>query len=71
MMPDRKLMSVSFDPRKGSAGPSSVVFQTRIIAPNLASFQYDVARDGRLLINSFPSSDLAPLTVITGWQRSK
>jgi DNA-binding winged helix-turn-helix (wHTH) protein/Tol biopolymer transport system component len=71
MMPDRKLMSVSFDPRTGSAGPSSVVFQTRIIAPNLASFQYDVARDGRLLINSFPSSDLAPLTVITGWQRSK
>jgi hypothetical protein len=71
MMPDRKLMLVAFDPKTGSAGLSSVVFQTRIIAPNLASFQYDVAPDGRFLINSFPSSQPAPLTVITGWQCSK
>jgi DNA-binding winged helix-turn-helix (wHTH) protein len=57
--------------RSRPTAPPSVVFQTRIIAPNLASFQYDVARDGRFLINSFPSSQPAPLTVITGWQRSR
>lgn len=67
MMPDRKLMSAAFDPVHGIAGPPEVVFQTRIIAPNLASFQYDVAPDGRFLINSFPSTDTSPLTVITGW----
>ena len=71
MAPDRKLMSVAFEPKKGSAGQPRVVFQTRIIAPNLASFQYDVAPDGRFLINSFPSSHSSPLTMITGWQRAK
>lgn len=67
MMPDRKLLSADFDPVHGIAGPPKVVFQTRIIAPNLASFQYDIAPDGRFLINSFPSTDASPLTVITGW----
>lgn len=68
MIPDRKLMSAAFDPARGIARPSSVVFQTRIIAPNLASFQYDVSPDSRFLINSFPSTDASPLTVITGWR---
>jgi hypothetical protein len=60
-------MSVAFEPHSGTAGRPQVLFQTRIVAPNLASFQYDVAPDGRFLINSFHSSDASPLTVITGW----
>ena len=32
--------------------PARILFQTRIIAPALAGFQYDVAHDGRFLINS-------------------
>jgi Tol biopolymer transport system component len=67
MAPDRKLMEVDFDPKKGTASPPRIVFQTRIIAPNLASFQYDVAPDGRFLINSFPFSNSSPLTMLTGW----
>lgn len=69
MGPDRKLMSATFDPVHAVAGEVKVVFQTRIIAPNLASFQYDVAPDGRFLINSFPSTNSSPLTVIIGWRR--
>ena len=71
MAADRKMMSVAFDPAKARAGLPRVVFQTRIIAPNLASFQYDVAPDGRFLVNSFPSGNSPPLTVITGWNGAK
>ncbi|HWU39094.1 MAG TPA: hypothetical protein VN203_15705, partial [Candidatus Acidoferrum sp.] len=67
IQPDRKLMAVSFDPKKGSAGAPRVLFQTRIVAPNFALFQYDVSPDGRFLINSFPSNSSSPLTVLTGW----
>lgn len=65
--PDRKLMAVSFDPRTGAAEAPRMLFQTRIVAPNFALFQYDVSPDGRFLINSFPSSTSSPLTLITGW----
>jgi len=71
MAPDRKLMSATFDPVHAVTGELHVVFQTRIIAPNLASFQYDVAPDGRFLINSFPFTNSSPITVITGWQHLK
>jgi eukaryotic-like serine/threonine-protein kinase len=67
IQPDRKLMAVSFDPQKGAAGAPRVLFQTRIVAPNFALFQYDVSPDGRFLINSFPSNSSSPLTVLTGW----
>jgi serine/threonine protein kinase len=67
IQPDRKLMAVSFDPHKGSAGAPRVLFQTRIVAPNFALFQYDVSPDGRFLINSFPSNSSSPLTLLTGW----
>ena len=65
--PDRKLMAVSFDSRKGSASAPHVLFQTRIVAPDFALFQYDVAPNGRFLINSFPASYSSPLTLLTGW----
>jgi len=67
--PDRKLMAVEFDPRTGTANRATVLFQTRVVAPNLAGFQYDIAADGRFLINSFPASHSSPLTVLTGWER--
>jgi hypothetical protein len=67
IQPDRKLMAVNFDPRTGSASAPRVLFQTRIVAPAYASFQYDVSPDGRFLINSFPSNSSSPRTVLTGW----
>jgi serine/threonine protein kinase len=65
--PDRKLMSVTFDAQTKSASAPQVLFQTRIIAPTFVSHQYDVAPDGRFLINSLPSSNSAPLTLLDKW----
>ncbi len=65
--PDRKLMAVSFDAQHKTAGASRVLFQTRIVAPNFVGTQYDVAADGRFLINSVPSNYSSPLTLLTGW----
>ena len=67
VQPDRKLMAVSFDPQRGSPGAPRALFQTRIVAPAFALFQYDVSPDGRFLINSFPSNSSSPLTLLTGW----
>jgi hypothetical protein len=64
--PDKKMMAASFDPRHGSAGTPRVLFQTRIIGASYIGFQYDVAPDGRFLVNSLPSGS-SPLTLITGW----
>lgn len=64
---DRKLMTVNFDPQTGSASAPRLLFQTRIVAPILLTFQYAVSPDGRFLINSFPSTSSAPLTVLSGW----
>jgi hypothetical protein len=69
--PDRKLMAVSFDPANGRAGRPRTVFHTRIVAPNLSGYQYDVAPDGRFLINSLPSNGPSPLTLITGWKNGR
>jgi eukaryotic-like serine/threonine-protein kinase len=62
--PDRMLMAVAFDPGTGTAERPRPLFRTRIVAPNLAWFQYDVAPDGRFLINSFPSMSSSPLTLL-------
>jgi eukaryotic-like serine/threonine-protein kinase len=63
---DKKLMAVDFDSTTGKAGVSRVVSQTRIIASGFTGLQYDVAPDGRFLVNSL-KGDAAPLTVMTGW----
>jgi len=63
---DKKLMAVDFDSATAKASVSQVVSQTRIIASGFTGFQYDVAPDGRFLVNSL-ISDAAPLTVMTGW----
>jgi DNA-binding winged helix-turn-helix (wHTH) protein/Tol biopolymer transport system component len=68
--PNRTLMAVPFDVTVGTAGRAHPLFRTRIVAPNLAWFQYDVAPDGRFLINSFPSTSGSPLTFLTGWTSS-
>jgi serine/threonine protein kinase len=63
--PDRKLMAAAFDPLKGTAGTPRALFQTHIVGPTFVLFQYDVAPDGRFLVNSLnPDS---PLTLITNW----
>ena len=67
IQPDRKLMAVEFDAGKGTASAPRVLFQTHIVSPRLTLFQYDVAADGRFLINSFSSDYSAPLTLLTGW----
>ncbi len=64
---DRKLMEADFDPVKGTASAPRVLFQTHIIASRATMHQYDVAPDGRFLINSFPTGSSAPLTLLTGW----
>jgi DNA-binding winged helix-turn-helix (wHTH) protein len=65
MAPDKKLMAVTFDPSSGRAGPPRALFQTRIVRVAIASHQYDVAPDGRFLINSLPAGS-PPLTLLAG-----
>ncbi|HLW80926.1 MAG TPA: protein kinase [Candidatus Acidoferrales bacterium] len=64
---DKKMMVVDFDPQKGTVSAPRVLFQTRIIAPNFVGTQYDVAPDGRFLINSLPADHSSPLTLLTNW----
>ena len=63
---NRKMMRVGFKPSTGQATAPELLFQTRIVAPALVGFQYDVAPDGRFLINSLPAAP-ASLTMLSGW----
>ena len=67
IQPDRKLMAASFDSRTETAGVPHFLFQTRIVAPDYDMFQYDVAPDGRFLINSLPADLSSPLTLVVNW----
>jgi eukaryotic-like serine/threonine-protein kinase len=67
--PDRKIMVVSFDPIKESASPPKLVAQTRVTTSAFGWFQYGVAPDGRLLVNSLPASNSSPLTLIVNWDQ--
>ena len=64
---DRKLMFVAFDSAKNSASPPQMFAQTRIAVTGFGWFQYGVAPDGRLLVNSLPANTSSPLTLVTGW----
>ena len=64
---DKKLMAVTFDGQRMSASAPRALFQTRIVAPACDYFQYDVAPDGRFLINSLPVSYAPHLTLLAGW----
>jgi len=63
---DKKLMAADFDPASGIAGSPRVLHQTRIVGAALVGFQYDVAPDGRFILNA-ASSEAAPLTLVSGW----
>jgi Tol biopolymer transport system component len=66
--PDRKLMEVPVEVRNGvfSAGVPRPLFQTHVVAPRFAFFQYDVTPDSqRFLVNSLKPE--APLTIVSGW----
>ncbi len=67
VQPDRKLMVVDFDPAQNVASPPRVFVQTRLIVTMFGWFQYDVAPDGRLLVNSLPADNASPLTLVTNW----
>jgi serine/threonine protein kinase len=67
VQPDRKVMVVAFDPAKHSASPPQVFAKTRIAVTLFGWFQYDVASDGRLLVNSLPANNSSPLTLVTNW----
>jgi hypothetical protein len=45
-------MAVDFNPSTVTVSAARVLAQTRIIASALTGFQYDVAPDGRFLVNS-------------------
>ena len=62
--PDKTLMTVSFDPGTGRSGPPREMFQTRIVRASIVAWQYDVAPDGRFLINSLPAAS-PPLTLLS------
>jgi len=64
---EKKLMAVEFDAGSGKAGATRTVAQTRIVGAALVGHQYDVAPDGRFLVN-VRTSDSAPLTVMSGWE---
>ena len=68
--PDSRMMAASFDPQKRVAGAPRVLFQTRIVAPAFVDHQFDIAPDGRFLINSLRSGNSSPLTLFTGWNAS-
>jgi eukaryotic-like serine/threonine-protein kinase len=61
--PDKMLMGASFDSQSGRAGPPHGLFRTRIVGNSLVAWQYDVAPDGRFLINSLPAGS-PPLTLL-------
>jgi eukaryotic-like serine/threonine-protein kinase len=69
--PDKKMMAVSFDASHQSVGAPQVLFQTRIVSPNFDTRQYDVAPDGRLLINSLLPGSAPPITLLTNWSGEK
>jgi len=65
--PDKKLMAVAFDPVAVRAGVPRALSQTRIIEAAFVGHQYDVAPDGRFVVNAV-TGEAAPLTLLSGWQ---
>jgi DNA-binding winged helix-turn-helix (wHTH) protein/Tol biopolymer transport system component len=63
---DKKLMAVDFDAKTVRAGVPRQVAQTRIVEAALVGLQYDVAPDGRFVVNA-ATGEAAPLTLLSGW----
>lgn len=66
---DKKLMAIDFDPASGTPGVARALAQTRIVGAALVGHQYDVAPDGRFIMN-VRTTDAAPLTLMSGWASS-
>ena len=64
---DKKLMAVQFDPATLRTGPPRLIAQTRIIEAAFVGLQYDVAPDGRFVVNAVTGAP-APLTLLSGWR---
>jgi eukaryotic-like serine/threonine-protein kinase len=64
---DKKLMAVEFDPVAAHARAPRMIAQTRIIEAALVGLQYDVAPDGRFVVNA-ATGEAAPLTLLSGWR---
>jgi DNA-binding winged helix-turn-helix (wHTH) protein/Tol biopolymer transport system component len=60
---DRQLMAVDFCSREAKATAPRSLFRTRIPGQSLVGFQYDVAPDGRFVINNLPATS-TPLTLL-------
>jgi eukaryotic-like serine/threonine-protein kinase len=60
---DRQLMAVDFVSREAKASAPRPLFRTRIPGQSFVGFHYDVAPDGRFLINTLPAT-LSPLTLL-------
>ena len=60
-------MAVEFDPTTVRAGVPRLIAQTRIIEAALIGLQYDVAPDGRFVVNAV-TGEAAPLTLLSGWR---
>jgi hypothetical protein len=63
---DKKLMAADFDAVTATASAPRVLAQTRIVGAALTGFQYDVAPDGRFIVNAL-TKEAPPLTLVTGW----
>ncbi|MGH8237685.1 MAG: hypothetical protein ACREXP_11780 [Steroidobacteraceae bacterium] len=63
---DKKLMAADFDPVAATVGSPRLLAQTRIIGAAFVGHQYDVAPDGRFIVN-VTTNDAAPLTLMSGW----
>jgi Tol biopolymer transport system component len=72
--PDAKMMAVPIRATATSvdAGAPTALFQTRRLGGGMnvigRSHQYDVARDGRFLINVETESSAPPLTLLLNWK---
>ena len=72
--PDAKMMAVSIRATATmvEAGAPATLFQTRRLGGGLnvigRSHQYDVARDGRFLINVEAESGAPPITLLMNWK---
>ena len=65
--PAKKLMAVEFDPKIVRAGVPRQIAQTRIVEAAFVGLQYDVAPDGRFVVNAV-TGEPAPLTLLSGWR---
>jgi serine/threonine protein kinase len=72
--PDAKVVAVpiSYNGNSVVAGAATPLFQTRIVGGGYDTYsreQYDVAVDGRFLINTFTGdAALAPITLVQNWR---